>query len=120
MEEIDYTKLVEAQERARVGLEHPGLSQEIKDLCRRVFDSAESALNSAAKSEAIHELLDKRQDARHNVRVLIVAGMRPNVTAEKREIYRNLERSFRAEMTLLQRAIQHLKDPKTVVNWRER
>ena len=99
--------------------------QAVRDAYKRVYDHAEVALSMddacarKAKREAMAKQKQRLEDAHHNVRVLTVAAMRPNVTAEQRQIYVNLERSFRVEVLLLLKEIKHLEDPATVVEWRK-
>ncbi len=50
--------------------------------------------------------------ARHNIRVVTVAAMRPETPPEKVAVYRGLERSFRVEAHLRQRALGR-QSPKT-------
>jgi len=53
----------------------------------------------------------KAERARKNVQALTVASLRPNLSPEQRETYRNLERSARAESQLRQKALDpSLKD----------
>jgi len=50
----------------------------------------------------------KLVDTRQEVRNLIVMGMRPNLTPEKAELIRNLERSARAEAKLRHRHLEYV------------
>jgi len=48
--------------------------------------------------------------ARQEVKNLTVMGMRPDLSSEKVEVIRHLERSARAEVKLRTRALQHFKE----------
>lgn len=54
-------------------------------------------------SEAEKKLAEAKSDVRH----LTVMSLRPNLSPEKRELLRNLERSARAEVKLRLRALEH-------------
>ena len=49
----------------------------------------------------------KLERARHNVRVTEVAAMRPGLTPHQLGLYRELNRSFRAEVKLAQKALDY-------------
>jgi hypothetical protein len=49
-------------------------------------------------------------NTRQHVRNLIVMGMRPELTAEKREFVGKLERSARAEVRLRVKALQYFRE----------
>lgn len=57
------------------------------------MNSGSDVANSPSQSSPL-------EDARHNVRVLTVAALRPNLTPEQRAVYRSLELSARAEVAL--------------------
>jgi hypothetical protein len=62
----------------------------------------------------LQTLRQKLADTRQEVRNLIVMGMRSNLTPEKAELIRNLERSARAEAKLRHRhleAVQGIRPP---------
>jgi hypothetical protein len=54
-------------------------------------------------------LQTKLDDARREVRNLIVIGMSPDLTAEKAAVVRQLERSARAEVKLRLKALEYAK-----------
>lgn len=54
---------------------------------------------------SIEELRRKLKDAEQEVRNLTVMGMRPDLTPEKRDIIKQLERSARAEVRLRVKAL---------------
>lgn len=54
-------------------------------------------------------LQTKLDDARQEVRNLTVIAMHPDLTPEKRELVRQLERSARAEVKARQMALEHAK-----------
>jgi hypothetical protein len=56
----------------------------------------------------LRTLRQKLADTRQEVRNLIVMGMRPNLTPEKAELIRNLERSARAEAKLRHRHLEYV------------
>lgn len=56
---------------------------------------------------SVEELRQKLKDAQQEVRNLTVMGMRPDLSHEKREIIKQLERSARAEVSLRQMALNH-------------
>jgi hypothetical protein len=53
------------------------------------------------------ELRQKLKDAKREVRNLSVMGMKPDLSPEKRETVKHLERSARAEVQLRQKALDH-------------
>jgi hypothetical protein len=55
-------------------------------------------------------LLRELADTRREVRNLTVIGMRPDVSADQREIIRLLERSARARVKLGQQALQYCRE----------
>jgi len=56
----------------------------------------------------LQTLRRKLADTRREVRNLIVMGMRPQLTPEKAEMIRNLERSARAEVKLRQKHLAYV------------
>ena len=56
----------------------------------------------------LRTLRQKLADTRQEVRNLTVLGMRPNLTPEKAELIRNLERSARAEAKLRHRHLEYV------------
>ncbi|HEY5379906.1 MAG TPA: hypothetical protein VIJ78_10275 [Pseudolabrys sp.] len=73
------------------------------------------ALATAIEKRQQNEMPDlktlqtKLADARQKVRNLVVIGMRPDLTPEKRELVHNLERSARAEVKLRIKALEYAK-----------
>jgi hypothetical protein len=57
-------------------------------------------------------LLRELADTRREVRNLTVIGMRPDVSADQREIIRNLERSARARVKMGIMALQYCREQK--------
>jgi hypothetical protein len=55
-------------------------------------------------------LLKELADTRREVRNLTVMGMRPDVSADEREIIHNLERSARAQVKMGIKALQYCSD----------
>ena len=75
------------------------------DVPRRVAPGAKP--EPAPVDEAL--LQRKLADTRREVRNLTVMGMRPDLSADKRELIRNAERSARAEMKLRIKALQYFR-----------
>lgn len=57
----------------------------------------------------LKQLLQDLKDARQEVRNLTVMAMRPNLLPDQAELMKSLERSARAEVKLLLKAIRHVK-----------
>jgi hypothetical protein len=55
-------------------------------------------------------LLRELADTRREVRNLTVMGMRPDVSADQREVIHNLERSARARVKLGQKALRYCRE----------
>jgi len=55
-------------------------------------------------------LLRELADSRREVRNLTVMGMRPDVSADQREIIHNLERSARAQVKMGIKALQYCRE----------
>jgi hypothetical protein len=64
------------------------------------------------KDPRLDEALLQRKlaDTRQEVRNLTVMGMRPDLSADKRELIRNGERSARAEVRLRIKALQYFRE----------
>jgi hypothetical protein len=56
---------------------------------------------------SVEQLRRELKDTEREVRNLSVMGMRPDLTAHKRDIIRQLERSARAEVQLRVKALEH-------------
>jgi len=75
------------------------------DVPRRVAAGAKP--QAATIDEAL--LQKKLADAHRQVRNLTVMGMRPDLSADKRELIRKAERSARAEVKLRIKALQYFR-----------
>jgi hypothetical protein len=64
-----------------------------------------SAPEKPAVTEA--QLLRELADTRREIRNLIVIGMRPDLPEDQRELINNLERSARAQVKLLLKALTY-------------
>jgi hypothetical protein len=79
-----------------------------------LFADVPPRIAAGAKPQAapVDEALLQRKlaDARREVRNLTVMGMRPDLSADKRELIHNLERSVRAEVKLRIKALQYFRE----------
>jgi hypothetical protein len=75
-----------------------------------LFDDVPPAGNPTAPPLDEAQLQRELANTRQHVRNLIVMGMRPWLTAEKREFVCQLERSARAEVKLRIKALRHFQE----------
>jgi hypothetical protein len=77
-----------------------------------LFADVPPALAGKPKAPRLDEALLERKlaNTRQDVRNLTVIGMRPNLSADKRELIHNLERSARAEVKLRIKALWYCRE----------